>query len=364
MKNIQIRKSNFCGAEEFYITIKQSDKLNLRKFIQAIEKKELVILKITFIGEYGYAKKYSDILAKYPTLFIGDNPTLGVGKKIKDSSLLIQVVCGIEAFKYIQKAGRVVGVKYQSGGVKFLSVTGIDKLVDKNFSFTRQADRTYRYLESILRANGFQLENVYRFWNFMESIGANYAKFNQARNVYFEKNKIQEFPAATGIEARLADGAQISINLEAMENSATLKKRRIKSQMQCEAVKYGPRFSRAMLLSCPKEKTRKLYVSGTSSVDKKGKSIILDDPKKNVTYVLSCVEHLLEKNRLSFKDIVTAYVYFKNKQMQKEFQRSYRTNKWSFPYNSFFVEICRDSFFFEMECIVASHSSDATKEIF
>lgn len=364
MKNIQVKKNNFCGSEEFYITIKKSDQLKLRTVIQKIQEKGLIILKITFTGDYAYAGKYADILAKYPTLFIGDNPKIQSGKRRKEPGLLIQAIRGIEKYNYIKKAGKVVGVKYQSGETRFLLVTGVDKLIDKKLNFASQAKKNYQYLALILRANNFQLKDVYRFWNYMEDVINNYAEFNQARNSYFEKNKLDEYPAATGIDAHLADSAQISIGLEAVRSIAEIVRRRIKSQMQCEAVNYGPKFSRAMLLVCPKEKTKKLYVSGTSSVDKQGKSILLDDPKKNVAYVMSCVEHLLGQNRMSLKDVVMAFVYFKNKKIEQEFKKLYRANGWTFPYNPFFVEICRDNFLFEIECIVANCSSDATKEIF
>jgi enamine deaminase RidA (YjgF/YER057c/UK114 family) len=363
MKNTQVKKNNFCGLEEFYITIKKSDKLDLHKIIMEIREKKLVILKITFSGEYAYAEKYADILAAYPTLFIGDNPKIQFGKK-GIPSMLVQAARGIEKYAYLKKAGKVVGVSYQSGEARFLSVTGVDKLIDKKLDFASQAKKNYQYLAVILQANNFQLKDVYRFWNYIEDVLTNYAKFNQARNVYFEKNKLNEYPAATGIDAHLANGAQISVGFEAIQGKSEIVKRRISSKMQCEAVSYGPKFSRAMLLTCPKKKTKKLYVSGTSSVDKQGKSILLDNPKKNVAYVVSCVEHLLGKNRLSLKDVVTAFVYFKNKKLEQAFKKLYRTNGWTFPYNPFFVEICRDNFLFEIECIVANRSSDATKEIF
>jgi enamine deaminase RidA (YjgF/YER057c/UK114 family) len=198
----------------------------------------------------------------------------------------------------------------------------------------------------------------------MEDIPVNYQGFNHARNAYFEKNEIREYPAATGIDAQLADGAQISVGFEAVQSKSGIIKRRIKSQMQCEAKEYGPKFSRAMLLACPKDKTGKLYISGTSSVDRYGNSILLDSPKENVAYVMSCFAHLLEKNKMSLNNIVTAYVYFKNKRMHQEFAKLYREIEWTFPYNPLFVEICRDNFFFEIEGVAISRSVDATKELF
>ena len=66
-------------------------------------------------------------------------------------------------------------------------------------------------------------------------------------------------------------------------------------------LEYGPKFSRGKILDFENDKVKKIYVSGTSSVDKKGKSALIGDYDKNIDYVISCVEHLLKNSNTGSK---------------------------------------------------------------
>jgi enamine deaminase RidA (YjgF/YER057c/UK114 family) len=145
------------------------------------------------------------------------------------------------------------------------------------------------------------------------------------------------------------------VGLEAIKPKAgkAVKVQIVSSRMQCEAWKYGPKFSRAVLVTFKEDNIRKLYVSGTSSVNRRGKSVLKGKCGENIAYVMACIKHLLEKNRMSFDDLVMSHAYFKNAVVYEEFRSVYAANAWDFPYNPIFVDICRDDLLFEMECIAA-----------
>ena len=84
---------------------------------------------------------------------------------------------------------------------------------------------------------GFSSADAFRFWIYMENIKKNYASFNKARDKYFRKNGISDFPASTGIETRLAGNRKISISLEAIKTNGSkeFEIRNLKSSLQCEA---------------------------------------------------------------------------------------------------------------------------------
>src|SRR5680860_620933 len=103
----------------------------------------------------------------------------------------------------------------------------------------------------------------------MDHIWENYPDFNAARNVYFKKNRITRFPAATGIEARLGFGKKINLGFEAIKpkKNRGARWKTVNFDMQAEPYEYsrqvsmmmqGPKFSRAVSLDLPNDKIEKL----------------------------------------------------------------------------------------------------------
>ena len=296
-----------------------------------------------------------EVTKKYPTLVIGNSPAR---TSLKNASVCIHAVAGdFKKFAYIRSGKEVVGAYFASKRLEHLSLSGVSasgSMARKDFK--KEAQSVYKRIDVILSRFHFSPRSTYRFWNYMEDISKNYRSFNAARNWYYAKHGIRQFPAATGIEAGLSGSAQIRIGLEALKsaNKKGVMMETVASDMQNEAWEYGPKFSRAVLVRFPRDGVKKLYISGTSSVDKKGKTISSDSREENISYVLDSVGHLLKKNGMSLGNLLTSYVYCKNADVLKAFERLYATKKWNFPYNPVITNICRDDFLFEIECIATN----------
>jgi enamine deaminase RidA (YjgF/YER057c/UK114 family) len=295
-------------------------------------------------------------ICSYPNVAIGNS----TGKRgEKNNALSIMAVKGdLKEFKYLRCGKKIVGTYFSTSDCEFLYLTGISGLIKnpKSNNFTGETLTIYKKIQQILAAHNFSVKNVHRFWNYMENISKNYSAFNEARGKFFKENGVIDFPVATGIQARLLNKQHINISLEALKlkKNSGITIESIQSDLQCEPTLYGPKFSRAKLLKFKKDGVAKMYISGTSSVNKQGKSVLQENPEKNIRYVVSSVEHLLKKSKMSLNDIATARVYCKNEEILKYFEKLQKENSWEFPYSTLVTNICRSNLLFEMECIAAN----------
>lgn len=343
----------------------------LKKYLSDLEKRGWKIVRIVGFGDGEKLKKISKSVEIYPYLALGHSNSSG--KETKKCGFEIFSVRGdFRQFEYIKLNRRTAGTFFKTRNREYLVVGGLGRQKkDKKTGFKQEAKEIYVSVDKILSQYNFSCRNIYRFWNAMENMlkknARNYALFNEARDEYFKGHEITKYPAATGIEASLPGGQRIVIGFEAVKSKkrGDVPFRTLNSDFQCEAweyekykaAKYSPKFSRAALLRFEKEGMKKIYVSGTSNVDRRGRSVLLDDYEKNINYVVSCVEHLLKKSEASLRDIIMARLYFKNNELQKVFQDIYKKRNWKFQYNFLLANICRDNFFFEMDCVVAKSES-------
>lgn len=360
------------SLEERYIIkkFKTASSKEIGRVFSEIEKRRFGIVRAVFFGRPNELKKIAKTASSYPCMLLGhSNKTK---KAVETCGIEILAVKGkFDSFEYIKSDKKTIGAffKIRSREYLYVSGLGLEERVGK-IGLKEEAKKIYASVDGILSRYKFSPRNIYRFWNCMENMlennAENYALFNEARDEYFKKHGVSDYPAATGIEAALPGRQRISISLEAIKakKKNDISFETLHSDFQCEAWeykkhkawKYGPKFSRAKLLKFERERMKKIYVSGTSNVDQKGRSILLDDYEKNISYVISCVEHLLKKAGASLDDVAASRVYFKNDELSETFQKIYRDRKWAFPYNSLFANICRENFFFEMECIAVKNA--------
>lgn len=273
---------------------------------------------------------------QYPFCILG-NITNSDDKKY----WLIQAIKGdIKSFHYIKNKEQIIGAQFISDQTQQCFLTGIQG----------RERSVFAQLETYIPSD----QQIVRMWNFMENIDQNYVAFNTSRDGFFQKHDITDYPAATGIETYLG-GEELSVSIDAVTGSLeALEITTLQSDLQNEACDYGPKFSRGKVVHFKKEGIRKIYISGTSSVDKEGQSIFCNEPKENVTYVLECVEHLLKKTKSDFHNIVMSIVYCKDKAHYEAFLALYKKRHWDFPYMPLFVNICRRNLSFEIECVAWS----------
>jgi enamine deaminase RidA (YjgF/YER057c/UK114 family) len=345
------------GYKEYFVTAnwKNLKKDDLKKILDELRVKAVNIISIVYTGNLKKNGIVSDLFSSYPTTAIGDSSSQTLAGS---GGIYVYGVQGEEIrIKYIKEKEKTIGTYfYLLGKWKGLYLESpFDQHNPENFE--SETIRAYEALEKIVVKYGFSFKDAYRFWIYMKNIKDNYAAFNKVRDRYFKKNGISDYPASTGIEADLVSHRRISISLEALRASSRrdIAIQSLKSKLQCEASAYGPKFSRGKVVYFKKDKVKKVYISGTSSVCKDGSSAKNDDYAKNVKFVILCVHHLLVNSGSGLENIVMSRIYAKNVKVRKIFEKVYSKKGWTFPYNFLKTNVCRENLIFEIECIAVGN---------
>ncbi|OGG61394.1 hypothetical protein A3C87_00200 [Candidatus Kaiserbacteria bacterium RIFCSPHIGHO2_02_FULL_49_34] len=355
MIDIVKRSVRYAEYVEHYITIPRGvlSKEEFARMLQELEDERIQVMRADFFG--GAASDavvlYEHFHKSIPSLLLSDSEaqdtTMGV------CLYGVQSLAGGEVV-YHTRDNVLVGASFSASDRTIVVRSGMGSKMQYT-DFEQEAYEEYRIISNMLQDYSLEPRHIYRYWNYMSDIVRYYQPFNTVRNEYYDRHTIRDYPAATGIEAQLPNTKNIFIGFEAITGDG-VGIRTVSSDMQSDAWTYGPRFSRAVVLDFKHDNVKKIYISGTSTIDLYGKSILQDEPEKNVAYVIASVEHLLEKEQLNTNNIVSAYVYAVDDMVLGFFEALYRTRGYTFPYLVLRTPICRNDLLFEVECIAISNS--------
>ncbi len=95
---------------------------------------------------------------------------------------------------------------------------------------------------------------------------------------------------------------------------------------------------------------RRIYISGTASIDEHGKSVFLDDTLAQVRQTMEVVQAILQSREMDWGDVTRSLVYFKQAKDAPLFEK-YRQENGVPAFPAIVVEndICRDELLFEIE---------------
>jgi enamine deaminase RidA (YjgF/YER057c/UK114 family) len=188
-------------------------------------------------------------------------------------------------------------------------------------------------MEAVLDSGGMAFSDVLRTWFYNDNILGWYREFNGVRTKFFQEKKVFEglLPASTGVAGRNALGAF-----------------EVPSPLQSSATQYGSSFSRAVELELPD--LRRLYISGTASIDAQGKTVFLGDCAAQVRQTMEIVQAILQSREMDWGDVTRALVYFKRGADAPLFEK-YRQEDGVPAFPAIVVEndICREDLLFEIE---------------
>jgi enamine deaminase RidA (YjgF/YER057c/UK114 family) len=195
------------------------------------------------------------------------------------------------------------------------------------------------------RRDGFQR------WFYNDNILGWYREFNGVRTKFFQEKKVFEglLPASTGVAGRNALGAALLSGLIAVKSDDEgVRAFEVPSPLQSSATQYGSSFSRAVELELPD--LRRLYISGTASIDAQGKTIFLGDCAAQVRQTMEIVQAILQSREMDWGDVTRSLVYFKRGADAPLFEK-YRQENGVPPFPAIVVEndICREDLLFEIE---------------
>ena len=209
-------------------------------------------------------------------------------------------------------------------------------------------------MEAALADFGFAFSDVIRTWFVVDDILDWYDEFNAVRTQFFTQRGVFEklVPASTGVGGKNAAGGAVVASAVAIRpRNEACRVRQINSPRQCEARDYGSAFGRAIEASWPG--SRRLWVSGTASIDARGESVHEGNVQAQTLMTLDVVEELLESASMRWNDVLEAKAYFRHAE-DAELERFLRQRGLAAPIACAQAEICRDELLFELELTAGS----------
>lgn len=244
----------------------------------------------------------------------------------------------------------VVGNSVEDEFVRFIRLGDLTAVKTKP-TLQNEAWEVLEQMDAALKSAKVDFSNVIRTWFYNRDITAWYKDFNQARDKYFKKKNIFNglVPASTAVGTNHGtDSAVVGGILAVKGKSKEVKTIALNSPMQGPALEYGSSFSRAVELVLPDH--RRLYISGTASIDSSGQTVHINDAPTQVKYTMEVTEAILKSRSMDFSNITRAIGYFKHAEDGKLLDEYCRTNKLpQFPVIITENDICRDNLLFEIE---------------
>jgi len=265
-------------------------------------------------------------------------------------------IAGIQLYAFpgeverIEWNGRVVGSLFTEGDARQCFVGGLSP-VDQKLDRAEQTKMTLEELQAVLALAGFELADTVRTWFFLENILAWYDEFNQARTKIYSGVKFRtgSLPASTGVGAKNPAGTALALAAWAfrpLDKSARAEE--VASPLQCPAPAYGSSFSRALEIST--KAGRRLFISGTASIAPGGKTLWVDDVRKQTELSMDVVEAILRSRGFTLADMTRATAYFRHAADAGVFSQWLAANRLEeMPVVSAQCDVCRDDLLFELE---------------
>lgn len=218
-----------------------------------------------------------------------------------------------------------------------------------------QAEDLLRRYESILAEHGATIaENCIRTWFFVRDVDIQYKGLVDARREYFEKiglTKDTHYIASTGIGGTSASRKAIH-QMGAYAVKGLAKEQIVYLQAADNMNRtsdYGVTFERGTKVMYGDR--AHLFVSGTASIDNRGKVVHEGDICKQTERMWANVEALLKEGGQDWDDVMQIIVYLRDT-ADANIVRDMFTEK--FPDTPFVITlapVCRPEWLIEMECI-------------
>ncbi len=220
-----------------------------------------------------------------------------------------------------------------------------------NQTYQQQTKSVFESMPLALKAEGMDSKDIIRTWFYNDDILSWYDDFNKIRNECWEHIGIfthAYVPASTGIGAGNPNGTALSLSLLAVRNKQGGKVvTQLSSPLQSSARDYGSSFSRAVELCT--DGIRRIYVSGTASIDKTGSTVFIDDIDMQIQKTVAVLDALLKKALLAWTDVVQSVVYLRDAQSRVQWESFYKENKCDFTHIVVENTVCRNNLLFEIE---------------
>lgn len=226
------------------------------------------------------------------------------------------------------------------------------------------SDQTVRLLDSyeekLNKKNCTVNKNCLRTWFYVRDIDVNYQDFVDARRKKFQEIGLRadtHYIASTGIEGRSEFAwEKVMLDTFAMKGIEEGQVQYLYAKEYLSATdEYGVTFERGVMVDFGDR--RNVYISGTASIDHKGRIIHKGNIGLQSLKMLENVKTLLHEAACSIEDVAMVIIYLRDiadYRYVRDFLKATLTN---IPQLILLAPICRPKWVIEMECIASKKKS-------
>ena len=226
-------------------------------------------------------------------------------------------------------------------------------LSDSEGSYNQTVELLDR-LSTDLESQGLSLEtNCMRTWLFVQNIDVNYKGVVDGRNTVFDRHGLTpdtHFIASTGIEGRTANHSnKVMLDAVSVSGPGILVKYLNGESHLNRTSQYGVRFERGTMVEYPDR--RHVYISGTASIDNKGKILYEGDIVSQINRMIENVEVLLNEAGCGFSQVGSMIVYLRDAADYAVAKKMFDDRFPDCPRIIVQAPVCRPGWLVERECI-------------
>ena len=258
------------------------------------------------------------------------------------------------------------GVKAENDGLIFFEHNGYrqyfttadcgERTTEKGNSYFQTKELLENYQEQLSERGCTLARDCVRTWFFVRDVDLNYQGVVDARRENFELNGLTNkthYIASTGIEGCVSNpNVKVILNTHLIKglDDGQIQFLYAKENLN-PTYEYGVTFERGVFIDFGDR--RKVYISGTASIDNKGLIVHPGDIEKQVYRMWENVTALLDEADCAFDDLMQIIVYLRDmadyKLVNKLFDQKFPT----IPKVIVLAPICRPGWLVEMECIAS-----------
>lgn len=339
------------GIQERFLTIPRclpdDFEAAFRQISQELQESNMSIggMEIFGTGAYEYGARAAEEVLGEPASAI-----MWVEDEVRHAAAIqVWALSGLDV-KPLMIDGEMVGTIFEDDYWRYVRLGDI-KPRNTTASRPDQAKEVFDRLEQAVELAGMKFIDTKRTWFYNDDILGWYDEFNAVRTAFFKERNVFDImvPASTGIGAKNPDGAALVAALfAAVPKNGDAKAAIVPSPLQCPAPEYGSSFSRALQLSDPNH--RRLFVSGTASIEPEGATAHVGDLMKQIDLTVRVVEGILEHQGMDWRDAVRATAYFSSLDDCPAWAEYCRQRGMpAFPVAVFNGVVCRPDLLFELE---------------
>lgn len=257
--------------------------------------------------------------------------------------------------------GQVVGRICDADDAAYYLLSGIHSKENYHSTSYNQTAYMFNKVNTILNQNQLNFKNVMRTWIYLHDILSQYDDFNLARNKVFNEFGLLKngnidiqpeevyLPASTGIGGSNIHDAYGCMDILAVKiKNNQLKIIHDTGQKQKAAFRYGSAFSRSVLIE--NKNYKKLYLSGTASIDEKGRTVHIGNIEKQIEKTGEVIEALLANHSMTMNNLLEGTVFLKKAEYIDVYKKYVTYKGWdNLPFIIIIADVCRTNLLFEID---------------